>query len=349
MTTETMSDGELLGAEAWQLTYDNIPDEAFPDGLRLSTDCPARRIIEPIDPDRYHEFPEHLGHRGHGFERVMQEWLYTKHRAVEVRREVVVPWEHGETHLDLLIDPLTAERLWGCDGKRWLLIELKANKEGSVKAENVRQAQRQRFVIERAVERGRVMRFQRPEHQYGQVDPLAPVTWVWETIDAAIMRNLEYRVVVIDPTTWRIPDPRGVKIELRDERRAELEAEWAAMDTVMSMKKNDLLWAIEWPGKMEKLGLACSCGKCFPPPLAELPRKLAEHAHAHLEAKEEVKFATEVKDYHTGVLKEAMTELRKADKIPRGSWVGHGIRVTLTKAGAILTNPAKDSDKPTII
>lgn len=343
--------------QPWQLTYDDMPDEDFVDGLRLSTECVTRRLIEPLDKDRYHEFPEHLGHRGHGFERVMQEWLIEKHGATSVLREIVVPWEYGETHLDLLVDPVTAAKLWGCTHGGWLLIELKANKEGSVKSENVRQAQRQRFVIERAVAAGKRIRYQ---HQLSRVQPIddgfgTPEVvetrrWEWRDVPLEVMANLEYKVVVIDPTTWRIPDPRGTSIRIGDDRRVELEAEWQAMADVMAMGKHVANFMIYDAGSMKARGAVCNCGKCWTPPLEELPHKLADTVAAHLEAKEEEKFAVDVKKYHAGVLYETFQRLRKTPpgEHPKGTWVGSGFKVTITKAGAVLTSRSDAQATPLI-
>lgn len=328
--------------EAWQLTFDNMPDDEFADGLRLSTDCVCRRLIEPLDPKRYHEFPEHLGHRGHGFERVMQEWLIEKHGATAVLREIVVPWEYGETHLDLLVDPDTAAKLWGCTHGGWLLIELKANKDGSVKSENVRQAQRQRFVIERAVAAGKRIRYQEQTGKY---------EWEWRTASKEMMSNLEYRVIVIDPTTWRIPNPNGVRIELRDERHAELDKEWEVMRALMTLPGNELKNFVIWSERgMEVRGAACTCGKCWTDPPEELPNELVEHAAAHMEAKEEEKYAADVKKYHGGVLYETFSKIRKPNEKghPAGTWVGHGYKVTITKVGAVLTTKSDAEATPLI-
>lgn len=324
----------MSDVEPWRLSYDDQPDaDDFVDGLRLSTDCVTRRIIEPLDKERYHEFPEPLGRRGHGFERIMQEWLREQHGVGSVR-EVVVPWEYGETHLDLLVDESGAEKLWGCTHGGQVLVELKVNKDAGVKTENVRQAQRQRFVIERAVAAGRTMRCKVKTDDGG---------WEWQTLAPAAMANLEYRVMVIDPFTWNIPDPRGVRITITDDRRLELDAEWATMQEVMSRK--DLRYDIEWPERMPE----CKCGKCFTPPLEELPEALHENAAAYDEARSERKFAEEVLDYHKGVLRDGVLALRRGapellDK--RGSWVGGGWKVTLSKSGTVLVTKSDAKASP---
>lgn len=316
--------------EPWQLTYDDMPDEDFVDGLRISTDCLARRLIEPLDPDRYHEFPEHLGHRGHGFERILQEWLFNKHGATTVLREVVVPWEYGSTHLDLLVDPDTAKRLWGCEHGGWLLIELKANKDAQVRTENIRQVQRQAWCVERALAAGKPIRVRTRD---------AAGKWTWDTVPPDVMAGLEYRVLVIDPTTWRIPDPRGVQVTISDDRRAELTAEWEAMAAFMAKPVNRMKWDIEWEHAMP----TCTCGKCFRPQLEELPKELIEHAALHYEAQQEERFAKDAKQVHTDYLRHALGRIRKEDATlldKKGSWVGGGWRVTVGKSGAVRVTPS---------
>lgn len=323
-------------SEPWQLTYDDMPEEEFADGLRISIDCLAARLIAPLDPDRYHEFPEHLGHRGHGFERIVQEWLIAKHGAKVVMREVVVPWEYGETHLDLLIDPETAARVFGCKHDGWLLVELKANKDAQVRSENIRQVQRQQFVVERALAGGKPIRVRHrttetvatADDGFGTPIVVPKTKWVWEAVPADVMTNLEWRVLVIDPTTWRIPDPRGVKVTISDDRRVELEQEWAQMDTFMALPVSTMKWNIEWPSRMPE----CTCGKCFRPDVEELDEALAEHAGLYLQAQEEAAFAADQQALAGDYLKSKLAELAPPDK--GHTWLGHGYRVTLTKPTA---------------
>lgn len=324
--------------EPWQLVFDDMPSDGFPDGLRLSTDCLARRVIEPIEPDRYIDFPEHLGHRGHGFERIMQEWLLARF-GVHAIREVVVPWSYGESHLDLLlVDPREA---FDSEG-RPVQVELKANKDAQVRSENVRQVQRQMYVMEAALKDGRALRYPRRGDD-GE--------WGWATVDPAVYAEAQWRILVIDPTTWRIPDPRGVKVTLSDERRAELDVEWETMRRFMSLKKGDMEWAIEWQGKMARLGIECRCGKCFRPPLEELPKEVVEHAALYYEAGQEEATAKQEKEHRRDLIKELLPQLVKhaPDKLDRSgrSLVGGGWKVTLAKDGSIRVRPS--DAKPTVV
>lgn len=300
-------------SEPWDLTFDNMPDDAFPDGMRLSTDCVCRRLIEPLDPDRYHAFPEALSRRGHGMERVLQEWLREKF-GVEAIREVVVPWEHGESHLDLLLPPSDA---FDSDG-RHVAVELKVNVNAQVKTENVAQVRRQQFAMERAIASGKTLRA-----------PLrGPDGWTWQVVDASVYEDAHWIVLVVDPTTWRIPDPRGVTVKMTDEHRAELEAEWQVMAEFMSRPASRMRYDIEWPSRMP----ACTCGKCFVPTLEELDGKLVEHAALYNEAQKDEAFAKAEKDHHAGFLK---SQLSQGVPPERGqSWVGGGWKVTLSKANA---------------
>lgn len=342
--------------DVWQLTYDDRPEDAFPDGLRLSTDCVARRIIEPLDPERYFAFPEHLGHRGHGFERVVQEWLIERLDAVAVLREIVVPWEYGESHLDLLVDPSTAARVWGCTHGGWLLLELKANKEAQVKTENIRQVQRQAFAVERAVAAGKRIRYQERitvapvtlDDGFGTPDAVARSTtsWEWRTIPLEVMANLEYRILVVDPTTWRVPNPKGVRVTITDERRAELEAEWATMIEAMSRGAKQLRHDIEWPGKIA----TCTCGKCDPEQqVFELPTSVVEAAHRYLHAMEEEADAKAAKALEASIIKPAIEKLieRWPDLLEKKqTFVGGGVKVTRSKTGSLRVTPSDAKPTP---
>lgn len=307
-----MTDGVTTNpGEPWQLTYDDMPDEDFVDGLRLSTDCPARRLIEPLDPDRYHEFPEHLGHRGHGFERILQEWLLARY-GIRALRETVVPWEFGESHLDLFLP--TAAPAFDVPGG--LQVELKANKDAQVKPENVRQVQRQLYVVELAADAGKQLRL-RVRDDAGE--------WRWRTLDPVQLLEAQWRIVVIDPTTWRIPDPRGVRVLLTEERRAELDAEWETMRTFMRLSPSVMRWNIEYPEKMPP----CSCGKCFRPELRELDEECAEHAQLYLEAQQEEVFAVDAKDLERDWLLARL--VKSLPPTEGGSFAGNGYAVTVSK------------------
>lgn len=300
--------------EAWQLTYDDMPDDEFVDGLRLSTDCPARRLIEPLAPDRYHEFPEHLGHRGHGFERILQEWLQHQFGLSSIR-ELVVPWEYGESHLDLLL-PAAAPAF---DAPGAVQLELKANKDAQVKPENVRQVQRQMYAVELAADAGLSLRAR--VRRDG--------VWQWIRIDPVQLLEAQWRVLVIDPSTWRIPDPRGVRVLLSDARRAELAEEWQAMRSFMLLSPNVMRWRIESANDMARLGAACTCGKCFRAELQALDEECAEHAAVYLQAQEEASFAKDEQDLQRKWLLQRLAPgLPEAEGAP---FLGHGFRVTISK------------------
>lgn len=308
--------------DVWQLDFDNMPDDGFTDGLRLSTDCLARRLIEPLDEARYFAFPEHLGKRGHGFERILQEWLQRNFNVIG-HREVIVPWEYGESHLDLWVpNPAPA---WDTGG-RALQVEIKANKDAAVKTENVRQVQRQMFAVERAIAVGKQMRYR----------TLVDGEWEWVTIDPALYADAEWRIVVIDPTTWRIPAPKGVKVTIKDDRRAELEAEWATMIDVMSRPIAQLKHDIYWVPNIAP----CTCGACDPDQIiSELPRDLFENAASYVYARTEKADAASIQDYHGKVLKTSILVLE--EKAPHllqygngTSWSGGGYKVTLGKPNA---------------
>lgn len=324
-----------VAVEPWQLTYDDMPDEEFPDGLRISTDCLPRRLIEPLDPTRYHEFPAHLGHRGHGLERVLQEWLEKKH-GITSYREIVVPWSHGETHLDLFL-PEPGD-LFGTEG-RPVMIELKANKDAQVRSENVRQVHRQQWAAEQANGEGvrYPMKDESGEWVYAPFPfDLTEATWI---------------LLVIDPTTWKIPDPRGVRVELTDERRVELAEEWAIMDEFQARSFANRKYAIEFAEGMPK----CVCGKCFRPEPRELEHDLVDHAMQYHTLGEDAKELKDERSHHQAILKERMLQrfahLEKDAQLEQaaGPYVGGGWRVTLTKTGSVRVSPAKEGEAATPI
>lgn len=301
--------------DRWQLEYDDLPDEEFPDGLRLSTDCLARRLIEPLERERYHEFPEPLSKRGHGFERVLQEWLFKKHGVV-AHREIVVPWDYGESHLDLWIPrPSPA---FDTDGLR-LQLELKANKEAQVKPENVRQVHRQIYAVELCAEAGKMLRLRVRD---------ADGEWQWHELDPVYLLDAQWRVMVIDPLTWAIPDSRGVRVSLTDDRRRELAAEWDVMREFMARSIGSQKWDIHSSTKMPP----CTCSKCFRPELLELDEDAAEHAALFLEAHAEVSFADDEKRLQSNWLIERLAPALPDDE--GGSFAGHGFKVTVKKPTA---------------
>lgn len=78
-------------------------------GLRNSTDCPARRVIEWHEArtktySRYPPFPEAIGSLGYLFADAFVKWLVkpTTKRG-KYRTEYPVPWYGGVTHLDLVV------------------------------------------------------------------------------------------------------------------------------------------------------------------------------------------------------------------------------------------------------
>ena len=297
--------------EPWRLTFDNIPDEEFVDGLRLSTDCPARRLIEPMDPERFHEFPEQLGRRGHGIERVLQEWMRDQFGVI-AEREIVVPWWYGESHLDMWIEQPSPA--FDTNGQS-LVLEVKANKEAQIKPENCRQMQRQLYAVELAVAEGKQLRYR----------TLVDGEWVWRRLDPARLLEAQWRLFVVDPLTWNVPDPRGVRVSLTDDRRAELDAEWQAMRDFMALSSGARQWNIETPSKMP----ACTCGKCFRPELQELDEECAEHAALYLQAQEESAFAVSEQELQRDWLLERLAQgLPDSEGAP---FVGHGFRVTVSK------------------
>lgn len=110
-------------------------------GLRNSTDCPTRRIIESVDPERYREFDKSIASLGYLFADAWVQWELLN-EGIPVSCEVPIPWSHGVTHLDAVVphgsDPYTG--VWE--------IKTTGNKTPSATSENRRQVQRQMYLAQ---------------------------------------------------------------------------------------------------------------------------------------------------------------------------------------------------------
>lgn len=115
------------------------PSESMPDGLRLSTDCPSRRIIEYFDSDGFVGVTDGVSLSGHMYaDLFIQSLLGTD----DVLVETPVPWACGHTALDAVV----------MSGPRTAHFELKTSSSKSPKPtkDQRRQVLRQRVVCERA-------------------------------------------------------------------------------------------------------------------------------------------------------------------------------------------------------
>lgn len=303
--------------EPWQLEYDDGLGE-FPDGIRMSTDCPCRRLREFKAPDEYREFPDHLAARGHGFERIVAEDLRRKGHTV--LREVTIPWEHGETHLDFVI---TTGPLVDANGGQWLVRELKANKEGQPYSENQRQIRRQQRVCERALDRGEgaTVRVEAPDEPDG---------WKWEAVDLARIVASDWRIWVVEPFSWQIRQPDGYRTVYDDEHRAAIDAELDECCRYADMLDTcDAHYEADWP--------ACTCGKCWPPPVSILPDRIARHCAEYEEGlamEKEGKAAKQLAG--RAILDDIALETRlKQQDAGRRRWEGCGWRVSIKENGGL--------------
>jgi hypothetical protein len=211
------------------------------------------------------------------------------------------------------------------------MVELKANKDGEVYNENIRQVHRQMFVMQQALTTDATIRYPQKTGN----------SWEWHTLDHTQLKDVEWRLVVVDPATWLIREPNGIRITLTDERTSELEEEWEQMRVFMNKPVEDIEYDIHWEDSMPP----CSCGKCFPPPVFELPEECAEHASAYYEAHQDEKYAREAKRIEGDMLKHILTRLRSEQhtSIDRGSFTGYGWRVTLAKNNTLRVKPFTES------
>lgn len=99
------------------LTLPTIERDHLPDGMRNSTDCPAARVIEFLEPERRRPFPAGIGTIGHVLGDVFLasrfgmppqqignpdrfKWV---HEGVEHEKEFPLVWKHGVSHIDLVV------------------------------------------------------------------------------------------------------------------------------------------------------------------------------------------------------------------------------------------------------
>lgn len=307
--------------DTWQLGYPDGHDTVAAEGLRLSTDCPCRRLREffakTFDPDLYHSFPKHLDERGHGFEHVLADNL--EREGHTFLREVVIPWEHGETHIDFVI--LSGPRLDVMNDGKPVVIEVKANSDGEHRAENRRQTERQIRVTERAVTRGETVTRDRDSNSVSMVDLL----------------SYRWMALVIDPVTWQIAKPDGHSIILGDDRRAEIDAELSELDRYMTLAggyaiADELHWEPSWP--------ACKCSSCWPIPEHLLPAQIDSRAEVMLELEADFKA---VQDEYQALRCEIKADLLRLDAAGKlGSsrkFKGKRTEITLTKTNAMRVRP----------
>jgi len=323
------NDSEQTG---WQLYYDNHnnnPDDTMSSGMRLSTDCLTKRCIEQLDKARYFEFPEHLGHRGHGFERVIAEWI-EENFGIKPLREVSINWKYGITHLDLYLP--NGLEMFGID--RPVQIELKTNKDGQVSTSNYRQVHRQMFAIQEAIQANDTATYVIDGEQHS-----VPVKDLYN--------DCEFIILVIDPATWRIPSKQGYKVEITEQREEELLNEWVAMTKFQNMSKQQIVYALENPSVIGE----CTCGVCDTNQLLdELPSILDEYAYTYKQCGEEAKLAKQEKEAARDKLKQSLTLLRKhrkenldeKQKYISPSWI-----VNITKTGSIRVDENKKKLNPT--
>lgn len=119
-----------------QAPADNDPGE----GLRSSTECVSRRYLEFVDPDRFPPFNEGVGAMGHLLADV---WIRQAFEGVEHRREVAIPWAHGCSHIDVVVDE-------GAFAGAYEIKTTSSNPANGPSAANRRQVQRMLWLAEQA-------------------------------------------------------------------------------------------------------------------------------------------------------------------------------------------------------
>lgn len=295
------------GPEPWQLRFDDHDTDEFPDGLRMSEDCLCAVLRRPRVPEEYMEVAEAIEARGHGFEHVLAWNLRAEGHTV--LREVTIPWEHGESHLDLMIvdGPMV-----DAAGGRILVREVKANKDGKCQPENVRQVQRQIHVTERAVQAGKRVRY---KHHLGTFTK-GKEDWEWRDVpfDQERLLEADWRIWVVEPYRWRVTGAAGGKdgivVTLSDEVRADLDARLETIDSYLEqgIETLDPFERSHWP--------ECTCSKCWKPPVSELPKDLYDSCYAYLMAREAEADAAAEKALNAADIKEKLKLRRQYLGLP---------------------------------
>lgn len=294
-----------------QLRYDDIEaNETFNDGsIRNSTVavCVCRALRETIVPEEYDPFPVHLNARGKGFERILSEYLQTNHAAT-IHREVVIPWEYGETHADLFVTDHSG--VFGVPAGVPIMLEVKANKQGKLKPENVRQVRQQWWLTQRALAAGR------PVHAYTGSAPTI--------IDPELLQRAEWIIVVIDPLTWRIPNPQGYKVLVGHEEEEAIAQRFTVIDKYLPILSTlDPFREDDWP--------ECTCSKCHKPHIADLPADIEDTAVVYDLAREAEKEAAAEKKIAQMKLVGQLTMIGKTMGGMHDPYEGNRYRVMLNK------------------
>lgn len=238
----------------------HLLDTAAPilaDGIRNSTDCPARQYREYIVPGAYPPFPIGYGLRGHAMadafiERVYQgrklhawkgdawtlrDWEFPAGAVVEV--ECAIPWEHGTTHIDVVDH---AEQL--CD-------EIKSVGKCSMCPHGAKDSTSPQAYQRRQVER---------QMRHAQVAEHCTADYAW-------------RIQIVCANCYYHHGP--FTITLSNDRRIQIDADVARLTEWMhaGIDVDDATVAA-----------ACTCGMCTPPkPRASAPIKL-DDLHGDYEA-----------------------------------------------------------------
>lgn len=210
-------------------------EEILPDGFRCSTDCPSRRYLEYVDPDRFIPFNEGVGVMGH---LLAQVWIHNAFAQYTTSVEFEIPWQGGFAHIDCVV--------W--DGPHAGCYEIKttSDKDPKPKRENERQVRRMIALADKA-----------------GLDLPSP-----------------FRIVVIGKAGNQSGWVRGPwTVTLSEEDREFILDEFATLD----------MWAQHRPTEAT-LTAACTCGACYPKPIVEAPRTMAQKLWEASELKAEITF-----------------------------------------------------------
>lgn len=309
-----------------------LPDYArghLSDGLRNSTDCPVRRVLESIPQyrDRYHEFPEGVGALGHIIadhfvNRVLtgrETWGQVLRHAVAVmlgnetpilETEYEIEWAHGITHLDAVVYEGPYKGVWEIKTFNDAWRNGKAP-SGRPLPENVRQVQRQMYLAS--------------EGGYELPEP--------------------WRIVKIGKSRGWIPSP--TEIELTPEARDAIEAEFDAVTQVLRYADRKGVDALDDAAVFAAAGLECRCSACWPKPRVEAKPSMVDKMRGYRWLDAEYK-QVELDRKQAAEAKKKIAETRDKlrDQLREAASAGEVItdgetEVSLSKSGALLVRDVR--------
>lgn len=288
-------------------------------GLRNSTHCPVRRVLEqyPETKDRYHPFKDGVSTLGH----VLAQHFIMRH-LLDVRSEeaalsvmlgenprpltteYAIDFDLGITHLDAVVWRGEHKGTWEIKtyGDAW---GLKPKDEPL--RENIMQVQRQRYLA--------------IEYKHDLPEP-----WV---------------IQKIGKNRGRLPEPFPVSYNQEDHAR--ISGEFNAVQRLLSYTEEHGALGVDGEA-VQALDLSCLCGQCFPKPVKEMPQTASalvdelKYMEPELKEQESTRKTAAAEKKRLKAEVDERNERLKAIIVNLGdenAYEDDQVRITLTKSGAM--------------